>query len=102
MKTQARKEVTGKRRNNIMTELIHRKKRTKKINLKEGAKKLGKSLGSYALKGGPASLIVPMGKEVIRRIKNKKQKTANKKAVSQRLKKGGSVRKMNRGGRVKK
>ena len=42
MKTQARKEVTGKRRNSIMTELIHRKKRTKKINLKEGAKKLAK------------------------------------------------------------
>ena len=73
-------------------------KKPKKIDIKEGAKKLV----SYALKGGPASLIVPMGKEVIRRIKNKKQTTANKKAVQQRLKKGGKVLKMNRGGRAKK
>ena len=85
-----------------MTELIHRKKRTKKINLKESAKKLAKGAIKYSPGTMGLKMLSTAGKQFVKNIKNKKQTTANKKAVQQRLKKGGSVRKMSRGGRVKK
>ena len=85
-----------------MTELIHRKKRTKKINLKEGAKKLAKGAIKYSPGTMGLKVLSEAGKQFVKNIKNKKQTTANKKAVQQRLKKGGKVLKMNRGGRAKK